>query len=238
MRLEKQSPINRIESDASILLDANFIIFDAALWQNAHQILKELEVEFYLIGVNVFNRTELTPTLIDLNSLDNNKKIELWEKLGSYGDTNAFSHFDQMSMFQTYIKSKMSVFDMKTFLSELMVLKYKGDKYIFRFYDPRVAIHFSSIFSFVDKELFNQWFDCCEKWIISINHMHYEIKKNQWNSPVVNFEEIDMINEILRQNMTAKYDDEGEEIQVAHQDFEQLIVNTYFQVCGDKNDNE
>ncbi|MBP8006244.1 MAG: hypothetical protein KAZ18_05040 [Acinetobacter sp.] len=152
MQLEKQSPINRIESDASILLDANFIIFDAALWKNVHQILKELEVEFYLIGVNVFNRIELTPTLIDLNPLDDNKKIELWEKLGSYSDTNAFSHFDQMSMFQTYIKSKMRVFDMKTFLSELMVLKYKGDKYIFRFYDPRVAIHFSSIFPLVKKK--------------------------------------------------------------------------------------
>ncbi|MBP8006245.1 MAG: hypothetical protein KAZ18_05045 [Acinetobacter sp.] len=47
-----------------------------------------------------------------------------------------------------------------------------------------------------------------------------------------------MINEILRQNMTEKYDDEGEEIQEARQDFEQLIVNTYSKVCGDKNDNE
>lgn len=208
----QQNFVTKIDVPESIIFEANYIIFDALLWGSAHSILQELNVEYHFIGLNVFRRPELTPTLIDLNNLSNEKKQKLWSLVGKNTHTNAFSGFDQMSMFQTYLYSNKHVEDMKDFLAELMVYKNKSDKFVFRFYDPRVAIHLTQISSLLNITNYKKIQDDISKWVVSINHQYFEVNRQKTEIPLIRFDEIDQINSKIRDELTTQYDEFGNEI--------------------------
>ncbi len=73
---------------------------------DAHYVLKQLGVKYELIGSNLFENESMTPTLVDLSLINEPLRRRLWEEIGSYFYVDAFSQFDQMSMFQNYILSK------------------------------------------------------------------------------------------------------------------------------------
>lgn len=230
--------IQEITPSESIILNSNYIIFDPSLWAGAHQLLKEIEVDFHLIGLNVFTKPERTPTLIDLNSLSEDKKIELWNQIGRYNTTNAFSQFDQMNMMQTYIKSTKDLEDFKKFLADFMIIRYQGEKAVFRFYDPRVAIHFINLFSLIDKNrYYKKWLEYTDKWLVSVNQKYYEIKKTCLEESIFDFDSVDEINNILREESTVLFDEEGNEKEAIFQPLNQMILNTYKKFYIGKNDN-
>lgn len=204
--------ITKIDDKNSIIFDANYIIFDALLWGNAHSILKELKIEYHFIGLNVFNETEITPTLIDLNILSNEKKQEIWNLIGKNTKTNGFSGFDQMSMFQTYIYSDKKIDEIKKFLAEFMVFKKRSDQFVFRFYDPRVSIHSININALLKEEIYKKLRNYVSKWVISINHQYFEVNIQKKEIPLVGFDEIDQINQEIRYALTEQYDEDGNEI--------------------------
>lgn len=204
--------ITKIDHPNDIIFDANYIIFDAFLWGNAHSILKELDIEYHLIGLNVFRQSELSPTLIDLNILSKDKKEEIWNLIGSTAQTNAFSGFDQMSMFQTYIYSDKRIDDIKKFLAEFMVFKNGSDQFLFRFYDPRVAIHFAHLNALLKANIYTKLHNYVSKWVISINHQYFEVNTQKKEIPLVGFDEINEINQQIRDVLTEQYDEDGNEI--------------------------
>lgn len=204
--------ITKIDRPNAIIFDANYIIFHAFLWGNAHSILKELNIEHHLIGLNVFRQSNLSPTLIDLNILSNEKKEEIWNLIGRTTQTNAFSGFDQMSMFQTYIYSDKRVADIKKFLAEFMVLKNRSDQFLFRFYDPRVAIHFAHLSGLLKENIYTKLHNYVSKWVISINHQYFEVNIQKKEIPLVGFDKIDQINQEIRYALTEQYDEDGNEI--------------------------
>ncbi|MCU4576393.1 DUF4123 domain-containing protein [Acinetobacter courvalinii] len=231
--------VTKIDAPESIIFEANYIIFDASLWSRAHSILKDLNVEHHFIGLNVFRRPELTPTLIDLNNLSNEKKEQLWNLVGKKTHTNAFSGFDQMSMFQTYLYSDKRIEEMKDFLSELMVYKRKSEKFVFRFYDPRVAIHLSQLSALLNMSIYKKLQDDIFKWVVSMNHQYFEVNKQKVEVPVINFDEIDPINSKIRSELTTDYDDLGNEISKDfNQNMNELINFIYKEQLSEKENGE
>lgn len=231
--------VTKIDEPESIIFEANYIIFDASLWGSAHSILKDLNVEHNFIGLNVFRRPELTPTLIDLNNLSNEKKEQLWNLVGKKNHANAFSDFDQMSMFQTYLYSNKRIEEMKDFLSELMVYKRKSEKFVFRFYDPRVAIHLSQLSALLNMSIYKKLQDDISKWVVSINHQYFEVNKQKVEVPVINFDEIDLINSKIRSELTTDYDDLGNEISKDfNQNMNELINFIYKEQLSEKENGE
>ncbi|MEQ1308983.1 hypothetical protein [Acinetobacter bereziniae] len=231
--------ISKIDTPESIIFEANYIVFDALLWGNAHSILKEFNIEHHFIGLNVFRRLELTPTLINLNQLSKEKKQQLWQLFGKNTQTNAFSGFDQMSMFQTYIYSDKRTDEIKDFLAELMVYKNKSDKFVFRFYDPRVAIHLTHIGSLLNATIYQQLRDDISKWVISINHQYFEVNREKVDTPLIGFDEIDPINLKMRKALNLQYDDTGNEILPDfNENMNELINFAYKEYLSEKKNGE
>lgn len=227
--------ITQIDHPNAIIFDANYIIFDAFLWGNAHSILKELNVEYHLIGLNIFRQWNLSPTLIDLNTLSNEKKQEIWNSIGRTAQTNAFSGFDQMSMFQTYIYSDRSVEEIKKILAEFMVFKDRADQFVFRFYDPRVAIHFVNINTLLKASTYKKIHENISKWVISINHQYFEVNLQKMEIPLIGFDDVDEINQEIRNTLTQQYDEDGNEVfHDLHENMNELINFIYKKYLSEK----
>ena len=56
-----------VENFEEIFLNANYILFDPSLWIEAHSELKQLNVQYHLIGLDYFSYESDTPTLININ---------------------------------------------------------------------------------------------------------------------------------------------------------------------------
>lgn len=201
--------IENINNPKEIILKADYIFFDPSLWPDAHYTLKNLTLSYELIGLNIFEDKNVTPTLVSLKGINNTLKEELWEEIGSYTFMDTASQFDQMSMFQNYIVSKKNIYDMKIFLAEMMQLKQKGKTYLFRMFDSRAMLHCSALFNFnkendfTQNERFKAWQSHVEEWFICLSGQYYKIKcpykfSNYINFQKINFEEMMQITESLR----------------------------------------
>lgn len=210
--MSAQYLIENINNPKEIILKADYIFFDPSLWPDAHYILENLKLTYELIGLNIFEDKNITPTLVSLKRVNNALKEELWEEIGSYTFMDAASQFDQMSMFQNYIVSEKSIYDIKIFLAEMMQLKRKGKTYLFRMFDSRAMLHCSALFNFNNKPDFTQnqrfkaWQSHVKEWFICLAGRYYKIRcpykfSNYINFQQVNFEDMMQITENLRANM-------------------------------------
>lgn len=245
MTIEALNFISRVLYPEDLIHNANYIFFDPTLWSGAHEQLTKRSIPYHLIGRNVFKVEAETPTLIELNELSQDVKEQLWVEIGSYNLLNAFSKFDQMSMFQNYIISKSNLDQIKKFLADFMCMNVQGENYLFRYFDPRVLIHLNAIFdirfrqSLKQQRLFLEWKKHIQAWSISISGDYFQLnfpyEGNNANFSEIGFDEVININEYLRFTLTPQYDDQGELVKSEHeQPFETLLNITYEKALGEK----
>lgn len=227
-----------------IILKANYIFFDPLLWADAHHTLKQLGVKYELIGFNLFEDESMTPTLIDLNRMDNQLKTQLWDEIGSYFYVDAFSQFDQMSMFQNYIVSKKNIYDMKEFLATMMKVTVQNKNFLFRMFDSRAMIHFHLLFNFYNNaatsqiEKFQLWQDYIDEWTISIAGQYFTLNfpnhfSEQLYPKKFSFDDMMQITEKLRVLMTPDMDVIEEQLH-STLPFEELLHREYKSILGEK----
>ena len=233
----KKKLITKLEKSENIILNANYIFFDPLLWTDAHYHLKELGVKYELIGLDFFGDEKATPTLINLSLIGLEKKKELWVEIGSYTYTDAFSRYDQMSMFQNYIISNKDINTIKEFLAGMLKLQIGSEKYLFRMFDSRAMIHFSSLFNFRDNkpttqiEKFELWQQNIDAWIISVADQFFKLNcpNNFFNdhfSQNISFDDMQKINENLRILMMPDTKNNNAEIN-STLIFEDVLHNEY-----------
>lgn len=245
MNVNKFSFISPVDYPEDLIHDANYIYFDPTLWVGAHYELEKRSIPYHLIGLNVFDNTAETPTLIELNKLSQGIKEQLWEEIGAYKSLEAFSKFDQMSMFQNYIKSNSNLEQMKQFLADMMRIDVKKERYLFRYFDPRVVIHLNALFdvragkSIAQSKLFSQWKKHIDTWKVSIGGGFYQLNFPYVGSidlSLIGFDEVMNMTEYFRDELLPQYDDEGELIPPLKEiPFEKLLSITYEKILGENN---
>ncbi|ENW96303.1 hypothetical protein [Acinetobacter sp. NIPH 298] len=236
--------IKKVSASENIILNANYIFFDPLLWTDAHYTLKQLGVKYELIGFNLFEDESMTPTLIDLTRMDNQLKTQLWEDIGSYSYVDAFSQFDQMSMFQNYIVSKKNIYEMKEFLAKMMKVRVQNKKFLFRMFDSRAMIHFHLLFNFYNNEATSQiqefqlWQDHVDEWTISIAGQYFTLNfpnhfSDQLYPKKFSFDDMMQITENLRILMTPDMDVAEGQLN-STLPFEELLHHEYKSILGEK----
>ncbi|MCH7390270.1 hypothetical protein F3J02_18090 [Acinetobacter sp. Tr-809] len=240
----KKFLIEKISTSEDIIFKANYIFFDPLLWMDAHYVLKQLGVKYELIGSNLFENESMTPTLVDLNLIDETLRRRLWEEIGSYFYVDAFSQFDQMSMFQNYILSKKNIYEMKDFLAKMMKVTIQKKNFLFRMFDSRAMIHFHLLFNFYNNEATSQiekfqlWQDYIDEWTISIAGQYFTLSfpnhfSDQLYPKKFSFDDMMQITEKLRVLMTPNMDVvEGELGSTLP--FEELLHREYKNILGEK----
>lgn len=205
-------------------LDANYILFDPSLWHEAHETIGVLyELPYIVLAEDYFGDKEISPTLIDLNGVDNNLKLDAWEFLGSRPFTDGSSQLDQMSMFQNIIKTDLDIDEMSELIINIML--FNDHKSIFRFYDPRVMMHhyaYKNTELYLQTELRDKFFklqNSCSDWVVSVCKGFYRINysENLINFKFNNYNEItnitdDIRQELIRKNLADIPDDKVEEV--------------------------
>lgn len=228
--------IQHIPSTEQIILDANYIMFDGALWSNFHKNLEAWGIPFYFIGGNIFSKNIYAPTLVDLTRVDEEQKKELWEMMGQHFSSD-ISTFQQTNVFQTYIKTSKSTDELKKFLADFMVLRHNGQKYLFRYYDPRVAIHFPAIFrltyqNFRTDNPFDVWQDHIENWVVTIHGGHYRILKEKEIFSQIQLEQIETVNGLMTEFTDTLYATSEQTSQIEGMSLAELIQFSYKQILG------
>ncbi|RYY78611.1 MAG: hypothetical protein EOO69_09660 [Moraxellaceae bacterium] len=202
-----------VENFKEIFLNANYILFDPSLWVEAHSELKQLNVQYHLIGLDYFGYESDTPTLINLNRLSLSLKEQMWNKIGKYKTTNSFSSFDKMSMFQNIIYTKLNESELIELLVKLFIINKR--KNILRIHDSRVIMHlpimqvvsekFSSelIFkiNFIKRNIDN--------WYISLagNFWQLDFQRQYENYPKFDMEDLNSISENIREILVEDVSD-------------------------------
>lgn len=205
--------VHSVESFEEIFLNANYILFDPSLWIEAHSELKQLNVQYHLIGLDYFSYESNTPTLINLNRLSLSLKEKMWNKIGKYKTTNSFSSFDKMSMFQNIIYTKLDESELIKLLVKLFVINQR--KNILRIHDSRVIMHLpimqlvSEKFSRELVSKINFLKNNIDSWYVSLggNFWQLDFQRKYENYPNFNLKDLNDISENIREILKEEESD-------------------------------
>lgn len=192
------------------VLKANFVLFDAALWNDPlYNLEANFDVPSHTLAEDYFGDKDISPTLIDLNQLDDAVKLDVWEFLGSRFSTDDFnsSQLDQIGLFQNLIFSELDLDDFSDLMIDLMLLDDRQS--LFRFYDSRVMMHHRA-FRNTPLDLqpqirrrFQQIQEHCSDWMISVCRGFYQVDLTDTNQifDFANYDQIFEITEEIRSSL-------------------------------------
>ncbi|WP_353173581.1 hypothetical protein [Acinetobacter rudis] len=116
----------------------NYALYDQYLFRNLLSIYDEQKVKYKILLIDVFGKAQDAPIVVDLKSMNEEMKQDFYEHIYLQEMSHYINFFDNMLLVQNLIQSDLSLDEFSNKMSKLMLIE---DKYIFRFFDPRIMIH-------------------------------------------------------------------------------------------------
>lgn len=163
----------------------DYMMYDQYVFRNLLSIYASQKVEYKILLINIFKKQENAPIIVDLNSMSEGVKLDFYEEVYLKETTRYVNFFDNMSLVQNLIKSDLSLDEFADQMSKLLIVE---DKYVFRFYDPRIMIHlFLLNYNQYDLKdsILKQWMlghqSTFKVWDINIWNMHYSLEPSNFS---------------------------------------------------------
>lgn len=199
--------INIVDLNLNVFKEFNFMLYEQRFFQNMIELYDGNQIEYKYIGEDVFKNKKFCPLLVDLNTVGDELKESFLNEFILVNFTKNIYDFDRMFIAQNLFKSKLDLNDMAEFLTQQMIVG-KSDKFLFRFYDPRISLHLNAILfdeNKIYKNMYNGWgskfLKNIDKYLISLNFTFMEINLSERN---INFRknmevgQIESINKEIR----------------------------------------
>lgn len=148
--------LDSIELDIEKFKQFDYMLYEQRFFENVVDLYDAQSVKYIFLAEDIFRDTRVCPILVDLNSVKPSDKESFFEDLVAPNSTRFMNRFDFMYISQVLIRSSLSLDEMADFLITLMMIGTK-DKYLFRFFDPRVAVHLNAI-TFQEQKLYSNKF--------------------------------------------------------------------------------
>lgn len=202
--------INFVDLNLDILKKFNFMLYEQRFFQSMIELYDGNNIKYKYLGEDVFKDKKLCPLLVDLNTVNDQLKESFLNELIWVNFTKNIYDFDRMFIAQNLFESKLDLNDMADFLTQQMIVG-KTDKFLFRFYDPRISLHLNAILfdeNKIYKNMYSGWCDRflknIDRYVISLNfsfievdlsHKKIDLRKN------IEVDQIESINKEIRGNV-------------------------------------
>lgn len=205
--------INFVDLNLNIFKEFNFMLYEQRFFQNMIELYDGNQIKYKYIGEDVFKNKKLCPLLVDLNTVGDQLKESFLNELILVNFTKNIYDFDRMFIAQNLFKSKLDLNDMAEFLTQQMILG-KSDKFLFRFYDPRVSIHLDAILfedNKIYKNIYSGWrgrfLNNVEEYIVSLNFNFMKVDLNDGINykKNMNVSQIESINKNIREKINDNF---------------------------------
>lgn len=225
--------INFVDLNLEVFKEFNFMLYEQRFFPNMIELYDGNKIKYKYIGEDVFKDKKLCPLLVDLNTVSEDLKDSFLNELILVNFTKNVYDFDRMYIAQNLFKSKLDLEDMVDFLTQQMVVG-KSDKYLFRFYDPRVSLHLDAILfdeNKIYKNIYSGWrsrfLNTIEEYVISLNFqfMRVNLNNNVVYQKDMNVDQIESINKNIRKEVNEKFSKKRKVIK--EHDFLNIIHDIY-----------
>lgn len=199
----------------------DYMLYEQRFFKNMLELYEGNRISYIYIGLDLFKNTKLCPILVDLKTIDSNVKESFFNEVVLMNSTDFYNYFDYMYIAQNLIKTSLDMNDLADLLVNLMLVG-SVDKYLFRFYDPRVGLHLNAITfdeNKIYKNKFHNWKakfnNNIDLYTISINGEFRSIDLNR--NPfkllkALDANEVEYVNREIKNKMNEIMDNEGKAV--------------------------